>query len=811
MVYGLRYQSDFYNYFAKLVSIKIYKQDYADSVEDDLRVSQVIIENKYVDDNTPIVGKGAKIIIIADSSDMSYLEDLLLSYERQFLCTIEYDGTVVFRGYTICDMNERQLLPYAAVTVEFTDYLHRAEGYYPPILKNMGGVTNIFSLVQSLLNKTELDFPLYINSTLFEADMETSADDTWLPQTWVQNSVFFSNSYNYDNIYAAINKALKSFSAYLYSYNDMWIIERQEDMTRDGDWVEYNAGEFDSDESSGAIPTTGIAVPSLKQEYNKQAGNWEYVDESQIIEYNSGLNTLILCLQDKKVDTLVFNDWPAPDDLWTTPYATPAAGTLEYREWYVHDQLTDLSKGEDSHDISRFIHYTNNTYVQGLYYQFAVYFNQDSDNDTILQVKYSMSSDKSTIDTWKCQLTFLIRLDGGVYDGAFMTVGGINSAYDPHGAYSPYTGINIYPSDYLFYSNPGWYCTNWEVLDVSNGEETWSLSKELNLTMMVCRVYNAGGTYTQYDNLYDLLGDVEYQKMIIMFMPARYTSNQNANIHELANFTVYPDNYLGDIQVTVNAEGIDNKITYVLNQNFVKTEEVDLYLFDLQNMNYSNALLQEDGFTRTKMWTSENSPVDIPLYEVFAKGKFRKYGRTIHCLKANILCDEILKPFSLLTDNTILNESDEVITFLLNGFIWDLNKGQYQIEAEEYTEEEVIVDGVTYDSEGNLEGEWDPPPIPTGLSAEIRPLFHHPIRVQWNPVAGEVEGYILVRRPYYASGVLVDGWKIIYVGGGTICLDFLSDIYANTFGCTVYYKVAAYKSNTMVSAYSDEVSIFWHR
>ncbi|NMB66003.1 MAG: hypothetical protein GYA16_14155, partial [Spirochaetes bacterium] len=233
MAYGLQYQSDFYNYFGTLVSVKIYQKDYSDSVKDDIRVQSVTITANYQNDNTPIIGSGAKIVMVADSLDLSYLRDLLLSYERQFLCVIEYNGVVVFRGYSICDLNERQLLPYALITVEFTDYLRRLDGKYPDVLKAISSNTSVFDLVQEMLSLTNLDFPLYINSTLFEDSMTKGATDTFLPQVFVQNANFYSNSYDYDNIYDAINKTLQPFGAFLYSFEDKWVIERQEDITRD--------------------------------------------------------------------------------------------------------------------------------------------------------------------------------------------------------------------------------------------------------------------------------------------------------------------------------------------------------------------------------------------------------------------------------------------------------------------------------------------------------------------------------------------------------------------------------------------------
>ena len=88
-----------------------------------------------------------------------------------------------------------------------------------------------------MITLTTVDLPFYVNSTLFEDDMDSNDTDTFLPQVYVQNANFYSNNYDYDNVYDEMNKTLQPFSAFLYSYNDMWVLERQEDITRDGDWV----------------------------------------------------------------------------------------------------------------------------------------------------------------------------------------------------------------------------------------------------------------------------------------------------------------------------------------------------------------------------------------------------------------------------------------------------------------------------------------------------------------------------------------------------------------------------------------------
>lgn len=813
MAYGLKYLSEFYNTppFKKLVSVQISKNGYSGAVTN-VRTSFVQIQSNYQNDDTPVIGKGAKIGIIANSDDMVFLEDLLLSTEREFECVIEYDGVVAFRGFSICDLNERQLLPYAEILVEFTDYLHRTEGKYPSTLQPIGGVSNLMSIIQSILTATTLDFPLYVNSTLFEDSMDQNAGDTFLPQVNVQNSVFYDNSFDYDNIYDAINKVLKSFNAYLYSFKDNWIIERLEDVTRAGDWVSYNPNDFESDYDSEGVLPPGMTVASMRMAIDKQAGDFNYVNSSQIVEYDSGLHTLILKLRDKKLDSLIFNDWPSPEEIAKTPYYNPLAGTLEYRTWYIHEDFTDLSSGEDKNGINQWIHYTSSpTFVKGLCYNFAVYFNQDYDNDTVLTISYSQSTNQSMVNILRVGMIFFLRMDGGPYDNYLVKLSPLLSPAIPfYGGGEECINL-ISPSNTVYYNNNTHNDQEFVISEDGEKEKMWTLSKDFDFDTTPVRIYENNTTYTYHPGgLKALLGGVEYQKFNITFCSPIFSYHKtNYSIYEYTN--LFDDVYLGDINVYVNAEEIENEITYVINKNFIKTKEVDLHLFDLKNLNYSNALLELDGFTRTNLWTSENSPIPIPLYEVFAKVLFRKYGRTIHRLKSKIKYDGILKPFTIITDNKIKNSDDETITFLLNTFTWDLNDGTYDIVADEYTEEEVIVDGVTYDSEG--EPEWVDllPPTPTGLTVVERNFIFHPLEISWDAVSGGVEGYYVTRRPYYtAGGVLVDSAKIIYAGNDLSCIDFPADMIVNTNSCTLYYRVASFRNdNSFSSLYSAEVSVNW--
>jgi hypothetical protein len=559
----------------------------------------------------------------------------------------------------------------------------------------------------------------------------------------------------------------------------------------------------------------GATVTSLRKIINKQAGDFEYTECSQHVEYDSGLHTLILRLRDKKLDTLIFNDWGSPNDLPKTPYYAPLGGTLEYRTWYVHNDFTNLSSGEDQNDIKTWIHYTaSETFVKGLCYNFAIYFNRNVTNDTIFTISYSQSTNRSMAGILRVGMFFFLRIDSGSYNNYLVKLSPpLHSSIPYHDGREDLTCINLIGPNSVFYNNNAYNDQVFVISESEQKEKTWTLSKEFNLTRMPVRIYNSGTTYINYNHgLKALLGDVEFQKFNITFCsPVFSLQKTNYSVYQYGH--MFPDVYLGDINASVNVEEIDNEITYTLNENFIKTKEVDLYLFDLKNMNYGNALLEADGFTRTNLWSSEKSPTPIPLYEIFAKSLFRKYGRTIHRLKGTIKYDGILKPFTIIEDDTVLKNDSNPISFLLNKFTWDLNQGTYDITADEYSDEDVTVDGVMYDSEGDPEWYGQLPDTPENLRAMMRGFLYHPIKVMWDAVPRGVTGYVLLRRPYYASGgVLVDEPKIIYVGKNTECIDFLTDIATYSDGMDIHYKVASYRGDfSLGSLYSNEITVNWHK
>lgn len=642
MAYDLKYQSDFYNYFKKLCSVKIYKDGYGAHDTIHIRTKSVVLTVNYQGENTPVIGAGAKVVFV-NQGDFNEYDDLLLSYEKQFLCVIEWDGQIVFEGFSVCDLNEQQLLPYAEITLQFTNYIRKLDSNYLTLLNTIDETNDLLSIIQDALAITELEYDIFVNSTLFEENMDAGADDSFLPQTFLENSIFYENLDEYNDTYTVLNKLLLSFGAFLYAYGQKWIIERLENVGRTGDWIYY-----------GIASSAGGVTSSLKQTINKQDGDFKYANTSQNLTYNSGIHTLIIDIVDKLFDTLVFNNFDA-DTILTVADGDPAAGELSSRTWYINEsEASTFDSGILYKDIERWFYWFGGGYGEGanrgMYYLFSVQRAAELGGVTNLTVEYKMERPTGFAAGY------------GVVTGRFFLR--VNSG--------------IAENDYVIKTESGFdLSATPTVLEV---DCSISDSSDIVTISMVIDIEDIS-TGLGLD-----LGGI--QDFIIGFLPFSYTLATHPETTYYNSF-----NYIGDFKIVCNPVAIDNEIKTVLNENFIKEEKVELTLFDIDDLNYINGLSLSDG-TRTTAWDSEGDSVYESLVDVYIKHKFKKYSKTIRNITATILCDKFLKPFTILTDDNITEESSTAsINFLITGYNWDLVNGTYSIAAEEYSDTDIIISG----------------------------------------------------------------------------------------------------------------------
>ena len=638
MAYGdITYRSNFYSVKGTFCSVKIYKDGYSGATTE-VRTQSVSILVNYLGEDVPLIGTGATVTIINDG-DFSDFNDLLTSHEKQFKVVIEYDSAIVFEGFLLNDLNEQQFLPFGLVTIQCANYLRRLEDDHLDALANISLNKRMLPTIQEALASTGLNYDLYVNSTLFEENMEDDDTDTWLHQTWVENALFYKNPDEYDDTYKVLNKMLLPFGAFLYMSGQKWIVERLDNVNRVGDWVRY--------ESSGGSPLVGIAAGTLRQVLNKQDGDFIYIESSQIIEYQSAYKELLLRLNELAYTTLIFNNLTAAT---VTPTAAeiPAAGSLSKRTWYINDQNTDLADGNNYGDITRYFYWKGGTAVawrlRGLYYVIDIQnnlFNDPIEMFLNYKINHGFSSTMTTV-----RPRYTIRINSGIHAGKYLDNSGDHLALNA--------------AEYIF--GP---------MIQTPSENLITMTEVLDLTPIFVDL----GNPTSID-------------FIISFLPSYWLSNLDEHWYYTQ------ENYIGDFEVIVTPNAIDNEISTVLADDFIKTKEMKLDLFDLDDHSYVNGLLCYLGTKKTSAWDSEgDSAYTETLIDILIKNQFRKYSETVHRLKARIMYEGYLKPLAVISDdNLALEESDgTIVDFIVMKHNWDLVNDIYAIVAEEYPDTEITI------------------------------------------------------------------------------------------------------------------------
>lgn len=662
MAYGLKYQSNFYNRLGSLVSIELYKDGYSDSITD-IRIQSVSLEWGLEDFDHPIAGTIVNMVIANDTEIFNPFEDLLKAYPKDFKCIIKYNGEIVFEGFNIVELNEITLLKYNTIAIKFVDYLSMLQYDYLTELEEMSSQSRILTLIQEGLINTGLIRDLYINSTLFERNTEESDSEnvyTCFYHTYSENCVFYKDPFTYQNTYVVLSEILKSFSAFLYSFGNKWVIERYEDIGRDGDWVVYDL------ESSDLLH--GEFASNLKQEYNKQNDNFHYLEARQKLNYKPGVQKIKIELNEKELTTLVFNEFednpPTTDQQWPT--------SLSPRKWYVHEDIPLFESGTQLGEIDIYCKWNSGAgtqYSRGIFYHFILstndHYGVKADNS--LSVEFKFTSERRTAS-------------GGIGFGSVDVVGipvflylNIRSGYyvklDEDGTISLQT-------------NPCWVTGSIGeefVIDDENPQNVLTFSKTFH-----------------FADVYETLGDVDEIPIIIGIHTPYWQTEEPVDSGYLSVV------YVGDFSVRFDSEYEDNEIEAYIDKNYYNTEEVSLTLYDLPNWNFASGFFRQWGslfanMEKSEEWYSENYDVSSPsrLIDNFLYNRYRRSAGSRSILNALISIDEYLKPFSIITDNNIQEQGEEssggITKFIIMKYVWDLVNGTYDIEAEEYSDTDITI------------------------------------------------------------------------------------------------------------------------
>jgi len=135
-----------------------------------------------------------------------------------------------------------------------------------------------------------------------------------------------------------------------------------------------------------------------------------------------------------------------------------------------------------------------------------------------------------------------------------------------------------------------------------------------------------------------------------------------------------------------------------------------------------------------------------------------------------------------------------------------LYNGIYDITAEEYTSEDIIID-TEGDSSGG--GDGDPgvtPSVPTNLTA-VQLVAGSSVDISWDVSTG-ASGYILQRQPYYNGITWISSWKTVWEGYNAFTADPIQYEAIPPNSMHFSYRVLA-KTTLLYSAYSATEVLIW--
>lgn len=258
MAYGIKYTCNFYDYFNRLVEVKIYEDDFTGSSTtmimgpNPVRLSE---ENQNAKLFHAIRARICNIELVPTTN--SQYDALLTNDFKKFVLEVDVtysSGKVtIFYGFINGSLSSKsytsQKYIFNLTAVDPLCYLKNlkyrsSDGVY-------FGVTMLSNVINKCLGKIGISYNIYESIGVREQKNSTYDTDQYSPldMTYVDQEVFLGNSidkqiynlaegirgeartnwkpvYEPDTCYEVIEKILNQFAAYIYFYNDNYYIER---------------------------------------------------------------------------------------------------------------------------------------------------------------------------------------------------------------------------------------------------------------------------------------------------------------------------------------------------------------------------------------------------------------------------------------------------------------------------------------------------------------------------------------------------------------------------------------------------------
>lgn len=621
-------------------------QDTAVSGSKDIKVQDVTFRYTL---NDRILTSSVDVTFVNDLG-WNEFDDLLNNTEREWYVRIrKYNDSdyTVFLGYIAVDIMERDFSnDIGTISFTATDDLKKLREIYVDDV-SLGYNHDLQKVLVDGLNQID-QRNISINNALFYKDHDMGTSDTMLAQTYLNADYFYKNNVETISYWDYIQSLCTATNSYLYIYNDRYYLERYNDVSTNENWVYY----------SPVTDTNGVAIRKFVR-YNKQ-DDFDYVNRSQKLEYVSGLSDFTVNIDPKEFVSILPNSWDVPLEEISSD-ENPNDEALELRTYYLNTYHTptldtNQSTGTNNYSMRNYLVY-DCSYVNvaasalfnymgeypATYLMYSVPITFNDGDSTPLNIKYKLSTQNgySYDDLTEWQGIFLVRKS--------WLVTGDKWIYDNNGTIDLASG-----------SADAYWVVDGNKADGSNIVEI-NATIELNSIKADCSTN---------------------ERLTFFIMPIAQINHEEEGDE---GTLVWPQTaIMGDFEIKVGVDGINNQFIYDVNDGFINKAEVDLDIYDMRNENVKNGLFLSD-WTKTddsSGWTDDGGSTYDSIINHYVKSETGRSYKTREALNATIKfkAETFLKPLAFLNDEKIPGKD-----FMVLDYTWNMLNGRYALRADEYS------------------------------------------------------------------------------------------------------------------------------
>jgi len=649
MAYGLVYQAEYHSPGGVSGDVYVYKKDYPGDPVITLYLKELQVDFDLSGWEDHVIGRSAILTFQNKSYSMSSaLEKLMFAEEREYKVRITAvtDGPVqiVFEGFINCELTSQPYLGYGQLTLVASNYVSKLKYIYPESVNVLQNITFI-DLIDDVLRLTGTEDNIMVNSSLEETSypINSAGTQSMLNLYGVYTEMFWENNVDRKNGIDILEIVLTVFGCYLYWHDGYWYIERYDDLwSTDKSYVEYTTGNSYSPDSTATLNVESWAIGEIH--------DFVFTGMSQKLGGMPGKRQINIALDENKYFNLTTGDLFNSTEIHEVWLDT----SPDWREWYlividdpIEASFSDL--GEPYKNISNGVVRAGEILGSYLDGGLMTMFKVKVQDNTALNIEWKFATSRHAIPgnmavpeetdvsfRWYLKMNeeFIIQLDDSdiewkVTNGATTYSGKENE-------------INITGDQF--------------------DQELWAF--KCNVTIPLGEVDGlANGTY-----------DMQFIIGCETFEWEEYGPG-NADIAAI-----------GDVLITITEDLPDNYLEGEVDNDYLEELNIDMKLFDVDNVNYKNNILcDSDLDVLSSEWTDGDNT--NTLARLLLISKWKRYHSTKRIIQGDAHDTELYHPLQMFTD-----EKDGDRKFVLTRCSMILDKDIKQgLKLMEYDDESITL------------------------------------------------------------------------------------------------------------------------